>query len=222
MEKNVTATKTSSTTKSNTSPGSKPGGQESATGLEKSATGEWKEPQSLELVLAPKDLPVSLGKGEAEELKKCEAIIEKARTAALDGGRALMAIRDKRLYRDHYATFEDYCRERWGSSRTHVNRSIRAAEVNAALAPIGAKLEKESQLRPLAGLKTEEIQAAYTKAKEAVGDKEITAKVMGEAAAQYRPKKPLKKKGRKKAVPKAINVKSLLKQIGRASCRERV
>jgi hypothetical protein len=97
-----------------------------------------------------------------------------------------------------------------------MNRCIRAAEVNAALAPIGAKLDKESQLRPLAGLRTEEIQAAYTKAKEKVGDKEVTAKVIGEAAAQYRTKRPQKKKGQKKATPKTIDVKSLLKLLGEA------
>ena len=106
-------------------------------------------------MLAREDLPATLEKEEAEELKKCEAVIQKGWTAFVDVGVALVTIRDKRLYRDHYATFEAYCRERWGSSRTHMNRCIRAAEVNAALAPIGAKLEKESQLRPLAGLKTD-------------------------------------------------------------------
>jgi hypothetical protein len=57
----------------------------------------------------------------------------------------------------------------WGGKRAPPTWCIRAAEVNAALAPIGAKLEKEPQLRPLAGLKTEEIQAAYANAKEAAG-----------------------------------------------------
>jgi hypothetical protein len=157
-----------------------------------------------------------LGKEEAEELKQCEGVINQGWTAFVGVGVALVTIREKRLYRDHYATFEAYCRERWDSSRTHMNRCIRAAEVNAALAPIGAKLEKESQLRPLAGLKDEEIQAAYTKAKEAAGDKEITAKVIAEAAAQYRPKGPPEQKGRKQATPKAIDVKSLLRLLDEA------
>ena len=97
-----------------------------------------------------------------------------------------------------------------------MDRWITAAEVDAELTPIGVNLEKESQLRELAGLKREQIQAAYTKAKEAAGDKEITAKIIREVTAEYKPKKPQKQKGRKKAAPKAIDVKSLLKLLDEA------
>ncbi len=47
----------------------------------------------------------------------------------MHAGLALMAIRDKRLYREQYATFETYCRERWGMGRNYVNKQIAAAGV---------------------------------------------------------------------------------------------
>lgn len=48
-------------------------------------------------------------------------------------------------------TFEDYCRERWETSRIHAHRMIEASDVEAML-PIGNKPKTESQCRPLAAL----------------------------------------------------------------------
>lgn len=186
------------------------------TGQEKDVTEEWKEPQPLELVLANAPLPSTLKPEEAEEYKKCDAIVQKGWDGVLEVGRALITIRDKRLYRDHYHSFEDYCRERCHHSRTHMDRWIMAAEVDAELTPIGVKLEKESQLRELAGLNHEQIQAAGKKIKELTGDKGITAKVIREAAAEFKPKKARKKKGRKKSDTITIAVKPLLQLLGEA------
>ena len=59
-------------------------------------------------------------------------------------GLALAEIRDLRLYREDYATFGDYCRERWGWSRIHAHRMIKASEVGGLLQalPIGNKRKK--------------------------------------------------------------------------------
>lgn len=44
-------------------------------------------------------------------------------------GRALKAIRDRRLYLEAgYPSFDAYCRDRWGFGRTHATSLIRAAE----------------------------------------------------------------------------------------------
>lgn len=40
-------------------------------------------------------------------------------------------IRDSRLYREHYSTFEEYCRERWGWSRGRAYQHIEAADTAA-------------------------------------------------------------------------------------------
>lgn len=50
---------------------------------------------------------------ESKSLKQHEAIIEHGKTAFVEVGLALKAIRDGRLYRAEYDTFDDYCLGRW-------------------------------------------------------------------------------------------------------------
>ncbi len=40
-----------------------------------------------------------------------------------------MQIRDNRLYRETYGTFEEYCKEKWDISRPRAYQLIKAAEV---------------------------------------------------------------------------------------------
>jgi hypothetical protein len=49
---------------------------------------------------------------EAERLLECETVIEKGFQTFIEVGIVLLEIRDKRLYRQSYETFEDYCRGR--------------------------------------------------------------------------------------------------------------
>jgi len=93
------------------------------------------------------------------DLAACEANIEK-------GGRlivqSLVKIRDERLYRAEYGTFEEYCEIRWGMSRTHAYRLLShgrvldhlTADADADLSPIGDTL-KESATREIANLAPE-------------------------------------------------------------------
>jgi hypothetical protein len=80
-------------------------------------------------------------------------------------GLALSEIRDSRLYRANYSTFEGYCRERWGWSRVHAHRLIEAADVVKTL-PIGntAAIATESQARELAKVEPEKRAAVLEKA----------------------------------------------------------
>lgn len=80
-------------------------------------------------------------------LAECEEVIERGRQTFIEVGVALGAIRDGRLYREEYATFEVYCRKRWGMSATHAYRQIAAAK-RALLSPIG-EIENEHQARRL-------------------------------------------------------------------------
>jgi hypothetical protein len=75
-------------------------------------------------------------------------VIERGRQTFIEVGNALAAIRDGRLYQATHRSFEAYCRERWGMSRTHADRQIAAAR-RAELAPIGARPENEYQARRL-------------------------------------------------------------------------
>jgi hypothetical protein len=52
-------------------------------------------------------------------------------------GHALLEIRENRLYRDGFTTFDDYCRDRWGFERTRAHRLIEAARVADAVLPMG-------------------------------------------------------------------------------------
>lgn len=90
-----------------------------------------------------------LSKTESGELTKLESIIETGLKTFVEVGSALLKIRDSRLYRATYRTFEDYCRERWGISKTHANRLIGSVSVMENLTPIGAIPVTESQIRTL-------------------------------------------------------------------------
>ena len=81
-------------------------------------------------------------------LAECEQVIERGRQTFIEVGNALAAIRDGRLYTATHRSFEAYCRERWGMSRTHADRQIAAAR-RAELAPMGAKPENERQARAI-------------------------------------------------------------------------
>jgi hypothetical protein len=49
----------------------------------------------------------------------------------------MLMIRDQKLYREEYDTFEEFCRETLGRSKTHVNRMIQAGDVIRGLMAAG-------------------------------------------------------------------------------------
>lgn len=128
----------------------------------------------------------SLTTEEGESLAKQEAIIERGLNTFVEVGTALLAIRDGRLYRKDYATFEDYCRERWGMTRRHTNRMIAAASVVENLGPMGPILPAtERQARPLASLDTEAQAEVWQRVVESTPPEKITAKVVQDAVDEY-------------------------------------
>jgi hypothetical protein len=66
-----------------------------------------------------------------------ERVIERGMQTFVEVGRALAEIRDGRLYRTGHATFEAYCRERWGFSRQHAYRAVDAASIAELVSPTG-------------------------------------------------------------------------------------
>ena len=61
-----------------------------------------------------------------DELAEHESEMDRCR---FEFGRRLEIIRDKRLYRADFDTFEDYCREKWNIGRNMANKQIQAAKV---------------------------------------------------------------------------------------------
>ncbi len=63
---------------------------------------------------------------EQKERRRLERIVERS---FVEAGRALMKLRDNRLYRSTHRTFEEYCRERFDFSRRRPYQLIKAAAV---------------------------------------------------------------------------------------------
>lgn len=77
------------------------------------------------------------------------------------GDASLKVLRDKRLYRTTHKTFEEYCWDRFKFKRDKADRQIGFATLLEDLTPRGVKNPPatEYQARPLAALKSPELQA---------------------------------------------------------------
>ena len=129
---------------------------------------------------------------EALKLANCEATIRQGLATFVDVGNALLSIRDERLYRLEYETFEAYCRARWNMSRSRAHRLIEAAEVTGNLLPIGNTLPaNEAQARPMAQLAAEQQRAAWAEAVER-SDGKPTAAVVEEVVREFNYKRDSK------------------------------
>ncbi|HUU98565.1 MAG TPA: DNA N-6-adenine-methyltransferase [Phycisphaerae bacterium] len=121
----------------------------------------------------------SLSVNVTDELASQEAVIERGLQGFTDIGLALSRIRDGKLYRQEYATFESYCQSRWQLSRPRAYQLIEAATITEA---IEAALEmstmvdiplpsSERQARELVGLTPEEAVEVMREASEATDGK---------------------------------------------------
>lgn len=104
----------------------------------------------------------NLTTSEESQLAELEAVIERGLQTFVEVGNALMEIRDGRLYRAEYGTFEDYCQDRWGIERRHAYRLIDAAQVVNNVSH-GTQIlpTSERQARPLTSLTDEQQQVAW-------------------------------------------------------------
>ncbi|MFE1075161.1 hypothetical protein ACFW5W_28580 [Streptomyces sp. NPDC058783] len=81
---------------------------------------------------------------EQDLLIKCESAIENLRFAFWAAGKALQVVRDARLYRTQFETFEEYTQARWDITPQYAGKLIRTWRVAEAL----------FQARPGGGLET--------------------------------------------------------------------
>ena len=103
----------------------------------------------------------------------------------VDVGRALVAIRDGRLYRGSYSTFEKYLKAEWQLGRAYAHRIMQAAEaMDDDLSPIGNVMpSNEAQVRPLLRLPKEERASAWNDARALSLDGKPTAREVEKAVA---------------------------------------
>lgn len=135
---------------------------------------------------------------EAVRLDELETVIERGQQTFIEVGNALMEIRDSRLYKRDFKTFEEYCEIRWNWKRAHAYRLIEAAEVVNEMSPIGdieqiPIVNNEAQARELAKVedKQERLQVWQTVNEIAsIENKPVTAKLVEQVAAAIRNPQP--------------------------------
>ena len=119
---------------------------------------------------------------EKNNLQYHEQVIQKGLASFIEVGESLMAIREGKLYRAEFGTFENYCKVRWGISKRHANRLIGAKELQDEMGPIGPKIQTESQARELAKVPTEKRQEVIERTIEKEG--KLTAASIKDMAQQ--------------------------------------
>jgi hypothetical protein len=119
---------------------------------------------------------------EKSEFKRLDKIVRKGVEAFMECGKALIEIQDKKLWRaGGWPTWEDYCLQVAGLSKSYAHRIINATRVALALPgelPIGNSVApvSESQIRPLLKLAEPEQQGqAWAAAVEKAEGKQPTA-----------------------------------------------
>jgi hypothetical protein len=65
---------------------------------------------------------------EANELRQREDRIKQCLPSVFEVGEQLAVIRDKKLYRAGYPTFETYCSEKWRLRKTRIYQLLQASE----------------------------------------------------------------------------------------------
>jgi hypothetical protein len=115
-----------------------------------------------------------LNGAERARLQLLEDTIERGLRNAVVIGQALVEIRDTRLYRESGATFEEYCKQRFGLSRSQGYRYVALVETRQAVSPKGDSPApaNERVARELAPLRDdpEAMREAWNKAVEQHGD----------------------------------------------------
>ncbi|MEH2324943.1 MAG: hypothetical protein V7K32_15535 [Nostoc sp.] len=101
------------------------------------------DPGSATITVTAVEVP-ELTEEEQRDRLHLERRVEKA---VFEAGKALMELRDRRLYRSTHSTFEEYCKDRFGFKRRHPYRLIEASAVFDNLmrmCPNGTQTETES------------------------------------------------------------------------------
>ena len=114
---------------------------------------------------------------EKDELRRLVQTVEDGFDSA---GRALIAIHDRKLFRETHSTFEAFVKHTWEMSRSTAYRLMDHRRVLTVLAPVGDDRlpQNEAQTRELARLKDqpEKLRQAWGRVLTENGRDEITAK----------------------------------------------
>ena len=160
---------------------------------------------------------------EKSELRALEGVIESGMKTFVDVGLALVKIRDGRLYREKFKTFEGYCQERWGMTKRFANYQIAAAEVTVAMGTTVPKPETERVARPLTRLPAEKQSEAWTAANaKADGEgRKVTARDVEEVVVEMVETKPKEAEKKRAFSVGYIHATNAIKELESIPARDR-
>ena len=123
----------------------------------------------------------------ASQLADQEKLIKRKSKDWYLEGKALLEIRDKKLYLGKYLNFPHYCKKKWGFSKRYANMQISAYLFVSHLGTMVPSLPaNERQARPFTGLNPELQQAAWIEAIRTAPNKEVTADHADAVAQKYK------------------------------------
>lgn len=107
-------------------------------------------PVNLSITESATHLEGPLSSDERAKLHECEAMVTEHQKAFFKIAQALFTIRESRLFREKYTTFEEYCRCRWGFSRQYGYRIADSGALIRSLPPdLTTIVDNENQVRAL-------------------------------------------------------------------------
>jgi hypothetical protein len=118
-----------------------------------------------------------------EELRERLQLERKVEHAFYEAGKALMELRNQRLYRSTHKNFEEYCRDRFGHTRQKSNYLIAAADVFENLVTTsGCQIlpTSERQIRPLTKLEPVKQPEAWQLSIEAADGKSPPSRIVND------------------------------------------
>lgn len=176
-----------------------------------------------------KAVSAPLSPTEKQILTEYEAVIERGKNTFVEVGHALLEIRDKRLYREKFKTFEDYCQIKWQFNRQRGAQLINAAiEVTSLPPELSTMVNNERAARALAEVpaenKAEVVREAATTGAVTSGSIAKAAEKVAEAKNGGKPEVPVDATGYPIPEPaltywnRAIEVAALLKEVSNVKC----
>lgn len=114
---------------------------------------------------------------ESQALADHEATIEQGLKTFVNVGIALAAIRDERLYRAEFGTFEDYAERRWGLSGRRAYQIMDAASSVKNFSHDGLPAPNESQARELGRIPEEQRADVWRETHDRTGGKPTAAAI---------------------------------------------
>lgn len=125
-----------------------------------------------------------LSKPERSKLTQLEDVIATAQRWQAAAAKALVEIRDRKLYRGEYKTFEAYGHARWGYEKTYLYSLCQWGETMGNLSAFAERIPlREAHARPLYSLSPEDQRQAWRSVLKATD--EPTARDVERAAREY-------------------------------------